>query len=67
MNIERHRRLTERDILKISSLIHCLEDAVKELLRYRVYTDDDQPGLAEIVFYEEVSRSLRDYDDQYPF
>jgi len=56
-------QLSEADILKISSLFGCLEDALKELIRSRGRDDDDLPGQAEVAFYEEASRTLLSSED----
>lgn len=63
MKSESGYQLSEADILKISSLFRCLEDALKELIRSRGRDDDDLPGPAEIAFYEETSRTLLACDD----
>jgi hypothetical protein len=48
--------VTESDLIKISKLFGCLEDAVKEMIRNkgREYQDD----IAEMYLYEMTSRAL---------
>lgn len=60
--------LSEKDILKISILFHCLEDAIKELIRSRGSSDEDLTGPDEMAFYEETSRTLLVADERrFPF
>lgn len=67
MKAENGYELNEADILKISTLFHCLEDAIKELIRNRGCGDNDL-GPAEMALYEETSRVLVACDeDLFPF
>ena len=48
--------LTENEILRISRLLGCLEDAIKEIIRSRkVSHRDDAPTLAEMRLMEDIS------------
>lgn len=50
--------LTENEIVRISRLFGCFEDAVKEIIRARnVLLQDDPPTLAEMRFAEEAFNS----------
>jgi len=50
-------RVTEADILKVSKLIGCMEETIKEIIRVKHPTADDI-GPSEMYFYEMNSRAL---------
>jgi len=50
-------RVSEADILKISKLMGCLEDTIKEIIRIKHPLPDDI-GPSEMYFYEMSSRAL---------
>jgi hypothetical protein len=49
--------VSEAEILKISKLMGCLEDSVKEIIR-STHQEHDEIGPSEMYFYEMSSRAL---------
>lgn len=48
-------QVTENEIIQISRLFGCLEDAIKEIIRsHKILQDDDPPVFAEIRLKEEI-------------
>jgi hypothetical protein len=52
-----HYKVSEADILKISKLMGCLENTIKEIIRTK-NRDQEFSGPSEMYFYEMSSRSL---------
>lgn len=65
MKTEERYLLGEDDIVKISRLFLCLEEALKELIRWRA--NRDVPGPAEMTLYRETSLVLLDRDENWDF
>jgi hypothetical protein len=65
MKSEIRYQVREKDIVKISTLFHCLEDAIKELLRSQNFGDDEGFATAEMNFYEETGRALLSCDKDF--
>ena len=55
-------RVGEDEIVRISYLFGCLENAIKEIIRHQARSDD-MPEIAEMTFYEEASRVFYERDD----
>lgn len=67
MTLKSCYQLSEQDLVRISSLLSHLEEAIKEMIRTRP-ANDDVPGPAELTFYEETSRIFMDQDFEiFPF
>jgi len=57
-------QVSEKKIEKLSQLFHCLEDAIKELIRSPENRSDEMCGLSELTFYEQTSRAIAQCDDE---
>lgn len=56
-----HYKVSEADILKISKLMGCLENTIKEIIRTK-NSDQEFTGPNEMYFYEMSSRAVVELD-----
>ena len=60
-----HYKVSEAEILRISKLMGCLENTIKEIIRTK-NSDQEFTGPSEMYFYEMSSRALveLEFDDE---